>query len=113
MAARPEPAQVAVRAVRGTVVTADSSSSATARQRELWSLREDVRLEGDAVHELVRLRGRWGDITIPRPSPLVRETLNRMALGTVSLENAASAAMRPAGGTYLDTDEARARLTAL
>jgi SagB-type dehydrogenase family enzyme len=72
-----------------------------------------VRLEGDAVHELVRLRGRWGDITIPRPSPLVRETLNRMALGPVSLENAASAAMRPAGGTYLDTDEARARLTAL
>jgi len=96
-----------VRAVRGTVVTADSSSSATARQRELWSLREDVRLEGDAVHELIRLRGRWGDITIPRPSPLVRETLNRMGLGPVSLENAASAAVTPAGDSYRETDEAR------
>jgi SagB-type dehydrogenase family enzyme len=61
----------------------------------------------------VRLRGRWGDITVPRPSPLVRETLNRMGLGPVSLENAASTAVTTAGGSYRETDEAQARLTAL
>src|ERR1700677_1706980 len=93
--------------------SAENRSSAAAGRYELWSLREDVRLEGDPVRQLVRLRGRWGDITIPRPSPLVRETLNRMGLGPVSLENAASAAVTPAGETSGETDEARAQLAAL
>jgi SagB-type dehydrogenase family enzyme len=61
----------------------------------------------------VRLRGRWGDITIPRSSQLVRETLYRMGLGPISLENATSAAAMPARGTYRDPAEVRAQVTEL
>jgi SagB-type dehydrogenase family enzyme len=61
----------------------------------------------------VRLRGRWGDITIPRSSQLVRETLYRMGLGPISLENATSAAATPARGTYQDPAEMRAQVTEL
>jgi SagB-type dehydrogenase family enzyme len=87
-------------------MTAENSSSTAATGRELWSLREDVSLEGDPFRDPVRLRGRWGDITIPRSSRLVRETLYRMGLGPISLENATSAAAMPAGGTYRDADAA-------
>jgi SagB-type dehydrogenase family enzyme len=93
-------------------VTADVSTTA-ARGRELWSLREDVSLEGDPFRDPVRLRGRWGDITIPRSSQLVRETLYRMGLGPISLENATSAAAAPARGTYQDPAEVRAQVTEL
>ena len=52
---------------------------------ELWSLREDVRISpGDGP---LRLRSQWGEVTIERPSPVVREALRRMRLGPVSLEN--------------------------
>jgi SagB-type dehydrogenase family enzyme len=61
----------------------------------------------------VRLYGRWGDITIPRSSPLVRETLYRMGLGPISLENATSAAATPARGTYQDAAEMRAQVAEL
>ena len=94
-------------------MTAENSSSATARGRELWSLREDVILEGDPFRDPVRLRSRWGDITIPRSSPLVRETLYRMGLGPISLENATSAASTSAAGTYRDVAEVRAQVTDL
>jgi SagB-type dehydrogenase family enzyme len=92
-------------------VTADDSTAAGGR--ELWSLREDVSLEGDPFRDPVRLRGRWGDITIPRSSQLVRETLYRMGLGPISLENATSAAAMPARGTYRDPAEVRAQVTEL
>jgi len=92
-------------------VTADDSTAAGGR--ELWSLREDVSLEGDPFRDPVRLRGRWGDITIARSSQLVRETLYRMALGPISLENATSAAAMPARGTYRDPAEVRAQVTEL
>jgi SagB-type dehydrogenase family enzyme len=72
-----------------------------------------VSVEADPVRDPVRLRGRWGDITIWRSSRLVRETVYRMSLGPVSLENAASTAAMPAGGTYRDADEARAQLAGL
>ncbi len=94
-------------------MTADDSGSAAARVRELWSLREDVSLEGDPFRDPVRLRGRWGDITIPRSSPLVRETLYRMGLGPISLENATSAAAMPARGTPWDAAEVRAQVIEL
>jgi SagB-type dehydrogenase family enzyme len=94
-------------------MTAENSSSIAARGRELWSLREDVSLEGDPFRDPVRLRGRWGDITIPRSSQLVRETLYRMGLGPISLENATSAAATPPGGTYRDPAEVRAQVTEL
>src|SRR3984893_4419301 len=94
-------------------MTAENSSSTAAGGRELWSLREDVSLEGDPLRDPVRLRGRWGDITIPRSSQLVRETLYRMGLGPISLENATSAAAMPARGTYGDPAEVRAQVTEL
>jgi SagB-type dehydrogenase family enzyme len=94
-------------------MTATNSSSDGARRPELWSLRDDVSVEADAVRDLVRLSGRWGDTTIWRSSRLVRETVYRMSLGPISLENATSAAAMPAGGTYLDADEARTQLAEL
>jgi SagB-type dehydrogenase family enzyme len=94
-------------------VTADDSDSAAARVRELWSLREDVSLEGDPFRDPVRLRGRWGDITIPQSSPLVRETLYRMGLGPISLENATSTAAMPARGTPWDAAEVRVQMIEL
>lgn len=68
-------------------MTAEYHSSLPARGRELWSLREDVILEGDPFRDPVRLRSRWGDITVQSSSRLVRETLYRMSLGPISLEN--------------------------
>jgi SagB-type dehydrogenase family enzyme len=73
-------------------MTAENSSSDAASRRELWSLRDDVSVEADPGRDLVRLRCRWGDITIWRPSRLVHETVYRMALGPISLENATSEA---------------------
>ena len=58
-----------------------------AKQRELWSLREDVSVESGSGDDPLRLRGRWGDVTVRRPSPVVHEALRRMSLGPVSLEN--------------------------
>jgi SagB-type dehydrogenase family enzyme len=94
-------------------MSAENSSSTAAGGDELWSLREDVSLEGDPFRDPVRLRGRWGDITIPRSSQLVRETLYRMGLGPISLENATSATAMPARGTYRDPAEVRAQVTEL
>jgi SagB-type dehydrogenase family enzyme len=94
-------------------MSAENSSSTAAGGDELWSLREDVSLEGDPFRDPVRLRGRWGDITIPRSSQLVRETLYRMGLGPISLENATSATAMPARGTYRDPVEVRAQVTEL
>ncbi len=94
-------------------MTAENSSPTAATGHELWSLREDVSLEGDPFRDPVRLYGRWGDITIPRSSPLVRETLYRMGLGPISLENATSAAAIPARGPYQDAAEIRAQVTEL
>lgn len=54
---------------------------------ELWSLREDVSVEAMQGDAPLRLRGRWGDVTLTRPSRLVYEALRRMSLGPVSLEN--------------------------
>src|SRR5579859_5581021 len=86
-------------------MTAENGNPPVARGRELWSLREDVSLEGDPVHGPVRLRSRWGDVTLQRSSPLVHDTLYRMGLGPVSLENAT----RPAAVQA----ELRAQLTEL
>jgi SagB-type dehydrogenase family enzyme len=61
----------------------------------------------------VRLRSRWGDVTIPQSSRIVREMLYRMSLGPISLENATSVAATPAGGIYRDADEARTQLMEL
>ena len=66
----------------------DETVLPTATPHELWSLREDVSVEpGCGDDDALRLRGRWGDVTVRRPSSLVHEALRRMSLGPVSLEN--------------------------
>jgi SagB-type dehydrogenase family enzyme len=54
---------------------------------ELWSLREDVTVETAPGDGPLRLHGRWGSVVVERPSRLVRDALERMRLGPVSLEN--------------------------
>jgi SagB-type dehydrogenase family enzyme len=58
-----------------------------AEWHELWSLREDVSVESGLGEGPLRLRGRWGHATVPQPTRAVREALNRMRLGPVSLGN--------------------------
>jgi len=53
--------------------------------RPLFSLLEDTFVSAEG-HRLT-VHGRWGDIEVSDDSPLVREALNRMSLGPVSLEN--------------------------
>jgi SagB-type dehydrogenase family enzyme len=74
---------------------------------ELWSLREDVRLSrGEGP---LRLSSQWGEVTIERPSPVVREALRRMRLGPVSLENVTG----PEPAQSEQAQNARARLHAV
>ncbi len=68
-------------------MTTDQGYVAQGGRSELWSLREDVRVSPVSGEGPVRLRSQWGDVTIERPSPVVREALRRMRLGPVSLEN--------------------------
>jgi SagB-type dehydrogenase family enzyme len=60
------------------------------KRSELWSLREDVSVELGPGDSPLRLRGRWGEVIVERPSAVVREALERMRLGPISLENALS-----------------------
>lgn len=62
------------------------SSSQLPHGRPLWSLLEDVLVEPAAGGHLA-VRGRWGEIEVADRSDLVRDALNRMSLGPVSLEN--------------------------
>jgi len=56
-------------------------------RRWLWSLSEDVQVEvGPDGEHLVALT-EWGEIEIDDTSPLVRESLHRMSLGPVAVEN--------------------------
>jgi SagB-type dehydrogenase family enzyme len=69
-------------------MTTNHDLSAGSRgEHELWSLREDVDVELGPAGDFVRLRSPWGEFSISRPSPAVREALRRMRLGPVSLEN--------------------------
>jgi hypothetical protein len=54
---------------------------------ELWSLRDDVRVETEPGHGPVRLRSRWGEVTLPGATRHVREALHRMCMGPISLGN--------------------------
>jgi SagB-type dehydrogenase family enzyme len=66
-------------------------------QAELWSLREDVHVHFEAADGPVRLISNWGNVTIQRPSPQVREALRRMLLGPISLENVVNGPTRHDG----------------
>lgn len=54
---------------------------------ELWSLREDVLVEDDAERDRLVVVSRWGEIGIDGADDLVRESLRRMSLGPIFLEN--------------------------
>ncbi|MFD0023816.1 hypothetical protein [Streptomyces sp. NPDC058382] len=53
---------------------------------EFWSLREDVTVD---FGRRTVLRTPWGELCVEHPDPLLREALNRMLLGPVSLGNVA------------------------
>lgn len=64
----------------------ESGGRAAARIR-LWSLREDVLVEGDPEHDRLVVVTRWGETRIDDAGDMVRESLRRMSLGPISLEN--------------------------
>jgi SagB-type dehydrogenase family enzyme len=70
------------------VTTAGRDNEAPGTEwHELLSLHECVSVESEPGEESLLLRGRWGDATVRQPSPAVRQALNRMGLGPVSLRN--------------------------
>lgn len=70
------------------MTTAGRDSEAPGTEwHELWSLHECVSVESGLGEESLQVRGRWGDVTLRQPSPAVRQALNRMGLGPVSLRN--------------------------
>jgi SagB-type dehydrogenase family enzyme len=56
----------------------------------LWSLREDVLVEGDFDQDRLVVVTPWGETRIDVPGQLVRESLRRMSMGPISLENVLS-----------------------
>ncbi|MFF7636678.1 SagB family peptide dehydrogenase [Kitasatospora sp. NPDC008050] len=63
-------------------------SLAAPQLTELWSLRTDTLIEGDAVDgTALDVHTRWGLVHFAEPSPELREALRRMQLGPVSLRN--------------------------
>ena len=82
-------------------MTTDGGNDSPRRRFDLWSLREDVQVELESGDNLLRIRSRWGNVTIQRPSQAVQEALYRMHLGPVSLENVTNVrdGKEPAGGT--------------
>lgn len=51
----------------------------------LWSLRDDVIVDADPAKDTATLITRWGDIDVDVTSPVIRECVDRMSLGPVSL----------------------------
>ena len=68
-------------------MSTDHGYDARNGRSELWSFREDVEVEFAPGDGAVRLLSPWGEVTIERPSPSVREALHRMRLGPVLLGN--------------------------
>lgn len=64
----------------------ESGERESARIR-LWSLREDVLVERNPGDDRLVVVTRWGETWIDAPGPLVHESLRRMSLGPISLEN--------------------------
>lgn len=66
---------------------ASTRSAEATRPVELWSLREDVLVEDGLERDRLVVVSRWGEIAIDTADALVRESLRRMSLGPISLEN--------------------------
>lgn len=63
----------------------------------LWSLAEDALVEGDAGSGPLTVVTRWGEFVFPDAGELVRESMRRMSLGPVALDNVRPEAV-PGGG---------------
>lgn len=61
--------------------------------RQLWSLRADVLVETAA--RTLTLVSRWGETVIRAPGPLLRDSLSRMQLGPIWLDNVLDVERRP------------------
>jgi SagB-type dehydrogenase family enzyme len=83
---------------RSIRLTSESGERATARLR-LWSLREDVLVESEPGQDPLVVVTRWGETRIEEPDELVRESLRRMSLGPISLENVLPPEDAPGGST--------------
>lgn len=88
-------------------MTIDHSNGSQGKLSELWSLREDVQVSLEHGDGPVRLHSRWGDVTIERPSPSVREALHRMRLGPISLENVIGPGSEPEVAANVDAPRIR------
>jgi SagB-type dehydrogenase family enzyme len=95
------------------MTTDDYYAALPAGRSELWSFREDVNVELEPGDGPVRLHSRWGEVTVQQPSPPVRESLSRMRLGPVSLENVIGARQAPASDHGTAADDALAQRIAL
>jgi SagB-type dehydrogenase family enzyme len=76
-------------------MTTDRGNDSPGGRSDLWSLREDVQVEPGNAGSSLRIRSLWGNVTIQRPSWPVREALDRMRLGPISLENVTSVRNHP------------------
>ncbi len=71
-------------------MTRESGERAAAQLR-LWSLREDVLVETEPNHDQIVVITRWGETRIDEADRFVRESLRRMSLGPISLDNVPAA----------------------
>ncbi len=67
-------------------------SDRPAQRVRLWSLSEDVLVEGDPGDDQVVVVTRWGEIKLGDAGGAVRESLRRMSLGPISLDNVVTGA---------------------
>ncbi|MGW5054317.1 SagB family peptide dehydrogenase [Actinokineospora sp. NPDC004072] len=64
-----------------------TESGRSARRIRLWSLSEDVLVEGDPGDDHVVVITRWGETKIDDPDGTARASLRRMSLGPIALGN--------------------------
>lgn len=85
-------------------MTEDHGNDSLGSRSELWSLDEGVQVELESGGSLLRVRSRWGDVTIRHPSEPVRDALYRMSLGPISLENVSGIRNGPFGDAEAPSD---------
>ncbi|HEX4706003.1 MAG TPA: SagB family peptide dehydrogenase [Pseudonocardiaceae bacterium] len=81
------------------------SAGQTAGCVELWSLREDVLVEDDQEGNRLVVVSRWGETGVDGADDAVRESLRRMSLGPISLQNVWVGGQPPSRRALRPTDE--------
>lgn len=76
----------------------------------LWSLSDDALVESGAADGSLVVLTRWGEHTLQTPGPLVRESLRRMSMGPVSVENVMFAPVEDHGRQLKQLEDALAPL---